>query len=320
MKLSSKSLKGLFKGTLCFKEEKGWLTPYRYTREQLDYMERPEFDWGWRMRAKFAGCVRIEMKTDATKISFDYKASGFHERGNTLDLFVNGELCAIYRIGEILNGKVEYSLPEGEKRVTVYFPSESEIQIKNFELNGRYKAVKSKAKKLLIIGDSITQGAGPDFVSAAYANAFQRKTGFDVIAQGIGGYRFEANDLMLTEGFVPDMVLVMLGTNYYDTGCEERGYPYKQATIDFFNRLVELYPTTPITAVTPFFRTNADEWERFLWCIDTIKKACAEHKEIRVLDGFELMPCVGECLSDGVHPNAYASELIASRLALAYKK
>ena len=119
---------------------------------------------------------------------------------------------------------------------------------------------------------------------------------------------------------MPDMVLVMLGTNYYDMECEKRGYHYKQATIDFFNRLIELYPTTPITAVTPFFRTNASEWERFLWCIDTIKQACAEHKEIKVLDGFELMPCVEECLSDGVHPNAYGAEIIASRLAKEYKK
>lgn len=315
MRLSAKTLKRLYKGALSFKEEAGWLTAYRYTKAQLDYMADPEYDWGWRMRAKFTGCCRIELKTDATKIAFNYKASHSHERANTIDLYVNGALTAIYRIGENLKGRVEFSLPEGTKAVTIYMANESELQIKGFELNGTYRAIKTRGKRLLIIGDSITQGAGPDFSSSAYADALQRKTGLDIVAQGIGGYRFEARDLMLTEGFEPDMVMVMLGTNYYEMACEENGYSYKRATIDFFNRLVQLYPSTPITVVTPFFRTNADEWERFLWCIDTIKGACAEHKGIRVIDGFSIMPCVAESLSDGVHPTAYASELIATALA-----
>jgi hypothetical protein len=33
-----------------------------------------------------------------------------------------------------------------------------------------------------------------------------------------------------------------------------------------------------------------------------------------VVEGFSLMPNVDECLSDGIHPNAYGSELLATNL------
>lgn len=315
MKLSAKTLQKLFKGAIYFKEEKGWLTPYRYAKSQLDFMEDPNYDWGWRMRAKFTGPVRIEFKTDATKVSFDYKVSHEHERANTFDLFVNETLTAVHKIGENLTGSVEFSMPVGEKKVSVYMPCESEVKIKNFTFDGSYKSVKEKGKKLLIFGDSITQGAGPDFASGAYANELQRLTGYNIIAQGIGGYRFEPRDLVRVDGFEPDMLLVFLGTNYYDAGCEQRGYFYAKATREYFEKLTKLYPDTPIFAVTPLFRTNADEWERFLWCIKTIKEECAKYENITTIDGFSVMPCVAECLADGVHPNAYGAKVLAENLA-----
>lgn len=315
MRLSAKTLERLFKGAICFKEEKGWLTPYRYSRKQLDYMEDKEYDWGWRMRAKFTGPVRIEFKTDATRIAFDYQASHEHERANTIDLYVNGVLTAVHKIGENLKGSVDFSLSEGNKKVAIYMPCESEIKLKGFEINGSYKSVKEKGKRLLIFGDSITQGAGTDFASGAYANELQRLTGYNILSQGIGGYRFEPRDLVRVEGFEPDMLLVFLGTNYYDTECEKRGYDYAKATKEYFEKVTSLYPNIPIYAITPLFRTNADEWERFLWCIETIKNECARHEKITTIDGFSIMPCVDECLADGVHPNAYGAKILAENLA-----
>ncbi|MBQ7760954.1 MAG: SGNH/GDSL hydrolase family protein [Clostridia bacterium] len=315
MKLSSKTLKRLFKGALHFKEERGYLTAFRYEKSQLDYMEDKSFDWGWRMRAKFTGCMRIEFKTNARSISFDYLASEIHERANTIDLCVNGTLVKVHKIGESKKGRVELSLDEGDKRVAIYMPCECELAIKNFTIDGNYSSVREKGKKLLILGDSITQGAGVSMVSYAYPNVLQRETGYNVIAQGIGGYRFEPKDLTTLDSFEPDKILVFLGTNYYD--CYD--YDYESATKEYFKRIKELYPNTPIYEVTPLWRNNDVDWDRFNWCIDTVKKACYENG-ITVIDGFDLVPNVDECFADGVHPNSIGAYLLGTRIANVIKK
>ncbi len=313
MRLSSKTLIKFVKGAVYFENDGGYFLPYRYSKEQIDFMKDPSYDYGWRNRAKFSGGIRMELITDSTFISFDYKASDMHERANTVDLFVNGVLTSVYKIQDRLQGSIRFDLPEGENKICIYLPCESIFKIKNFTMDGGYSATKDKGRKLLVIGDSITQGAGPDITSAAYLHSLQRKTGYNILGQGVGGYRYEPRDLMKVEGFEPDRIMVFLGTNYYDTPIEQ--YDYKAAVEEFYVRLAELYPNTPILSVTPLWRNNNVDWDRFLWCIDTIKNVCYKHPNVTVADGFTLMPNVDACLSDGVHPNAYGSEHLAVSLA-----
>lgn len=321
MRLSNKTVKKFFKGAVYFEEENGYLTAYRYSKAQLDYMADPSYDWGWRMWAKFSGSIKMEFKTDSQTLSFEYSASHMHERANTIDLYINGVLSQVHHIGDRLKGRVQFEMPCGEKHITVYLPGESRLDIKNFTIDGNYKSVKDKGQRLLAIGDSITQGAGPQFASAAYLNSLWRKTGYNILGQGIGGYRYEAKDLMRVDGFEPEKILVFLGTNYYDEACREScGYDYESAVYDFYKRLNELYPETPVISVTPLFRTNDTDMARLKWCSQTIKKACSAYENITVADGFDLMPNVEECLSDGVHPNAYGSELLAANLAKLMKE
>ena len=321
MKLTGKTLIKLTKGAVYYTEERGYFTPFRYSQAQIEYMADEKYDWGWRMRARFCGGIRLEFKTDSTKISFDYRASHSHERANTVDLYVDGVLTSVYYIEEKLKGSVEFVLPSGNKRVTIYLPGESEFAIKNFQIDGGYKAIRDRGEKVLILGDSITQGAGPDIASAAYVHGLQRRTGYNILAQGIGGYRFEPQDLMTVDGFEPERIVVFLGTNYYEAECLTRcHYDYGKATYEYFDKLTELYPKTPILCITPLWRTRDLNMERFMWCINTIKSACSKHESIKVVDGFSLMPNVSACLSDGVHPSTYGSELLSQNIAKVMKE
>ncbi len=315
MKLTAKTLKRLTKGAVYFEEKRGYFTPFRYSQAQIEYMADEKYDWGWRMRARFAGGIRFEFKTDSLKIGFDYRASHSHEKANTFDLYIDGALTSVYKIGENLKGRVEFDLPGGNKLVTIYLPVESEVGIKNFTIDGSFKATKDKGQKWLILGDSITQGAGPDIASCAYLHSLCRKTGYNILGQGVGGYRYEPCDLMRVEGFEPDRIIVFLGTNYYDEWQEKNGYFYAEAVRDYYATLTKMYPDTPIVSVTPLWRNNeGTDMARLLWCIDTIKKECAKYSNIYVADGFSLVPNVGECFADGVHPNAYGMELLAQNL------
>ncbi|MBQ7907289.1 MAG: SGNH/GDSL hydrolase family protein [Clostridia bacterium] len=315
MKLSSKSLIKHIKGACYHETERGYLFPYHYSKAQLDYFARPEYDWGWRWRAHFQSCIRIELITSSTEISLDYLAKSYSSDHCTFDLYVDGIATAVRPICD-KRGRVTYTLKEGEKRVTIYFPIDCEVGIKNFTLNGTYKAAKTRGKRLLIIGDSITQGYGPFMSGAAYANILQRKTGYDILAQGIGGYRFEPQDLMYVDGFMPDRIMVFLGTNYYEP---MENYDYAQAVRDFFVKLKELYPNTPILVVLPLWRNNDVDFVRFEWCREQIRTSARAHEGIYVVDGFELVPNIDECFIDKIHPNAYGCQLLADNLATVMK-
>ncbi|MBO5439222.1 MAG: SGNH/GDSL hydrolase family protein [Clostridia bacterium] len=311
MRLGIKTLEKLARGTTYLAKENGYIAFYRYSKAQIQYMAQPSYDYGWRNWAKFTGGIRLEFKTDSENISFDYIASCSHERANTVDLYIENKLHSVYKIEEKLKGSVHFSLPEGEKLVTIYFPNESILKIKGFTLDGGYKSVKDKRPKLLIIGDSITQGAGPEIASVSYVNILSREYKYNVLDQGIGGYRYEPCDLMLNEEFKPDRIMIALGTNYYDAVDT---YDYKKAVCDFYERLNQLYPNTPKLVMTPLYRTRELDMERFMWCINTIKAECAKYDNIIVADGLSLMPNDPVSLSDGVHPSTYGSIMLANNL------
>lgn len=316
MKLSNKTLMKLIKGACYFETKNGYLFSYRYSKKQIEHMSRDGYDKYWLNRALISGPQRIDLKTDATSISFEYKASESHINANTIDLYINDFLSSVYHIENCLKGKVEFSLPEGEKKVSIYLPCESTLQIKNFTINGHFKSVKEKGPKVLILGDSITQGAGPKIASLAYANGLARGLDYNILAQGIGGYRFEPNDLMTVDSFEPDKIIVALGTNWYDS----LEYDYELNVREYYKKLIILFPNVPILVITPLWRGNADDWERFLWCIDVIKSECQKHKSITVVDGFTLVPHVNDCFSDKVHPNDFGSLTLTSNLIKAIKK
>ncbi|MBQ9743541.1 MAG: SGNH/GDSL hydrolase family protein [Clostridia bacterium] len=318
MKLSDTTVKKFYKGAVHFEKDRGYLIAYKYSKAQLDYMANPSYDHGWRWRAKISGGIRLELITDATELSFDYTASHTHETANTVDLYIDNILYSVYEIGEKLKGKITFTMPKGEKRATVYLPCESIFGIKNFEINGGYKSVKSKGPKILVLGDSITQGAGPQIASASYLNTLSRELNATFLGQGVGGYRYEPCDLMRVDGFEPDKIIVFLGTNYYDTPLEQ--YDYKGAVNEYYRVITEMYPDIPILSITPLWRNNDVDFDRLHWCIDTIKDACSHYEQVIVADGFSLVPNVDQCFSDGVHPNAYGSRLLATNLISFMKK
>ena len=315
MKLSNKTLSKLIKGACYFEIKDGYLSSYRFSKAQIENLLQNAYDKCWLTYALMSGPQRIEFKTSSTEISFDYKASKSHAN-NTIDLYIDNVLYRVYHINDTLKGKVAFFLPQGQKLVSIYMPCESTVQIKNFTINGGYKSVKKSEKRVLIIGDSITQGAGPEVASLAYADALARELGYDILAQGIGGYRYEPNDIMKIDGFEPDKIIVALGTNWYD----DSSYDYELNVSEFYKKLTSVFPNIPILAITPIWRGDIDNWDRFIWCINKIKDTCAKYECIRLVDGFTLVPNVEECFSDKAHPNCFGSLMYSSNLIKAIKK
>ena len=314
MKASRNTLKKFIKGALTIRDEGAYICPLTYEEGQIEEFRAADKGWVW--RSQFSAGTRIELMTDATELRFDYNATDFSSSDNTFDLYVDGVLKCVHKVKKFNFDRAVYTMREGWKLVQIYLPTDCHIGIKNFNINGGYKSVKDKGQKLLIIGDSITQGYGTFMSGATYVNVLQRKTGYNIVAQGIGGLPFK--ECVVYKGeYEPDKIVISLGTNYYEASLK---YDYEKEVKLFFKKLNELWGDKEIIYISPLWRDNNVNMERFLWCIETATSEALKYDNITVIDGFDLVPNVEECFCDKIHPNAYGCELLANNLAFIFKE
>lgn len=315
MTFGLKTLKKQIKGACYFEERGRYLSCFHFTKEQLNYFASA--DRGWNMRAHFSCSVRMELRTDATKLSFECHVGYAWSADTTVDAYCDGLAVGVHHLPGDGTHKVVFDLPAGDKLLTVYFPTDCRFEIRDVTINGSYKTVAEKGTRLLVLSDSISQGYGTMMSGATYVNTIQRRTGYSVLNQSIGGYRYDAGSLMPIEGFSPDKILVSLGSNYYNA----KDYDYEGDVVKFYKRLNELYGDRPILSVTPYWRATEDfDPERFEWCIDVIKRECAKYPNITVIEGYHILPHVPDVFYDGLHPTAYGASLIADALTPALKR
>ena len=202
-----------------------------------------------------------------------------------------------------------------------------------------------KGKKVVFLGDSITEGVGASSVETRYVNVFEQITGTKMINYGIGGTRFAKQVKPYIEHYDKndfcgrfdkmdddaDIVVVFGATNDYGHGDAPFG-EYSDRTPDTFigathylmKGLIQKYPTATIVFMTPIHREreNYHNQNRKILkdYVDVIRNV-AEYYSIPVLDLFSMF---GVCpdieahkvayAPDGLHPNDAGHRKIAERL------
>lgn len=308
--ISNQDLKKFFYGVYTFKKSAEYLAFYRCSEEQIENLEYDKF---YQDRTKFSASVCIGLRTNAKKVSFDYKIAEISLR-DTFDVYVNGILTVskneqdLETEGKLEEGKLDFVLPDGDKNVEIYFPIDTEVYIKNFQIDGEYAPLPPKTCNVLWLGDSITQGAGGFMGGQTYVNIVTRKMNYNSLNQGLGGYKFDTHILLPLPNFKPDKIFVALGTNEWVSGFEERAG-------GFFAKVQELYPGVPVLAITPLWRGDIPEkiheYEIMKKHILDISK---KYTNMRVIDGFEMIPHVSQAFWDNLHPNAWGYEMYANNL------
>ncbi|MBE6753436.1 MAG: SGNH/GDSL hydrolase family protein [Ruminococcaceae bacterium] len=307
MILTNEQLKSIYFGAYSFAEtDDGYLQSFQYTQEQRDYFEKA-FDF-WYERCTASSAKTLEFTTTAASLSFDYKII-WKGSEDSFELSVDGLITQIYYVKDIADeGRLAFSLPEGEKQVVVYLPADATVLIRNFEIDAEAVPAK-KGEKVLWLGDSITQGFGPLRSSHTYVSAANRILNFDIINQGIGGYIYDAKVLVPMEGYKPDRIIVSLGTNQY-------GDETMEAVERYYERLQQVYGDTPVICITPIWRGDNMEGVPVLERYRAgIAEVCAKYPNITVIDGFKLVPHLPEYFLDNLHPNALGAEIYGRNLA-----
>ena len=307
MQLSFNSLIRLMHGGYRYeKMPGGYAVGRHYTPEQLDYLKFSDF---FHVRGMFSSSNTLEFVTDATEFSFDYLFAYYGSK-DTVDMFVNGVPVRSDKVENLAKrGTLTYSLNPGKKTVVVYLPLDSEMWIKRLRINGKWRSVKKKTK-VLWAGDSITQGYGTFVTSQTYVNVCARKLGLEVVNQGIGGYYYDEKVLSPLPGFEPDFIVLAHGTNQHKSADK------RERVEKYFAKLVSLYPSTPILAITPLWRNNeSTKIDQLTELAGIIKEQAAKYPNVSVVDGFGMVPNVPYYFFDGLHPNALGGEVYGENVA-----
>lgn len=313
MKISNKSLQKYVYGVYQTKIEKGYLGFYHYDDKQMDYLLNRDASF-WYPRSKFSSSVTLEFKTKSTFISFDYKIV---EVGSydSVDVYVNSFPYQVVKADGLGNkGTLSFSLPEGDKKVTVYFPIDLNLQIKNFVTEQPLRKIK-KSHKVLWLGDSITQGYGTFLTGETYVNVANRALNYDILNQGIGGYIFDSKILTKMDGYTPDKIIVSFGTNHY------KADDFLGQVSAYFKQLNAIYKDIKTLVITPIFRCDdGSDLEKLKWAGKQIERICSAYSNVAVVNGFTLVPNVAQYFFDGLHPNALGANYYGKNLVEFIKK
>ncbi len=311
--MTNTELKNIYFGAYSFEETAdGWLQAFQYTKEQMEYF-KGAFDF-WYDRCMATTAKTLEFVTEATKFSFDYK---FIWTGSedSFELMIDGLINNIIYVKDIeKEGSIEWELPEGKKNVVVYLPSDATVLIRNFEINADVQRP-SKNERVLWLGDSITQGFGPLRSAQTYVSVANRILNYDIINQGIGGYIYDKKSLMKMEGYTPDKIIVALGTNQF-------GAETMRDVEEYYEVLTGIYGTKiPILCISPLWRGDIPEGIPTLikFC-ENVKKIAGSYPNVKVIDGFTLVPHLPEYFLDNLHPNGLGTEVYGRNLVEAIKK
>ncbi len=244
-------------------------------------------------RAKTTTGIRLDFETDSKFLAFEVKSGGRFE------YLINGVYQGTVPITDN-HVKIDLAAP---CRITLCFPSHDVGVIDHAELSDGASAVRHTFdKKVLFIGDSITQGwnSGVDTLSYAYRTSFALN--YDSIIQGVGGAYYHASTFA-DSGFDPDLVIVAYGTNdvnHFKTQDEM----VEQLRL-YLGKVKETYASSKIYAISPIWVSGGSEekrmgnlWESYALIADEIEKCGVEH-----IRGLDLVPHERRYFADDLHPN-----------------
>ena len=319
MKLSFEQIKTMTWGAARIVEENSCLCFYRCTKEQEELFKKRKEEFYCHSLGT-AG-VRLVFRTDSKSLLLKVKVGNISERKRfSFDVFVNdkvigyldnfsdtqlpeGEKWIDLQIGDF---EKRFDLGEGLKKVCIHFPYSVRGMIREIVLDEKafFEPVKSE-KKMLVYGDSITQGYYALRSSERYIAKLADYLGAEEMNKGIGSDRFCPALAELTDDVQPDYILVAHGTNDWRTNRTKEEFREKSG--EFLHTICEKYPKAKLIVVSPIWRTDyRDErpFGDFTKIDDELRRVVQDIDKAIVICGFDLVPHEEKYFGDfQVHPN-----------------
>ena len=299
MKLTNEQIKSIAVGAVCCLEEEKGLLFTKYTPRQLSVWQEEAPELVDNVTASTG--IRLDFHTDSEFVIF--QVSG----GKKYELRIDGALTHRFLLEEsqVENDfRVQLGKPGEMKHLVFSLPSHlPPARICGVTLeDGAHLQPHKFDRKLLFLGDSITQGWNSAFDTLSYAYQVSDALNAESVIHGIGGSFYEPAALADLQ-WSGDTVVVALGTNDFDRfdTLEEIATRAR----NYLQTVKTRFAPAKIHVITPIWR---QDWQKpktcgsFAQCRETIRLA-AEELGLQVIDGWELMPHFPEFMADPVHPN-----------------
>ena len=302
MKLNFNQIKDLTVGAVKVWEEKGLVCFSKCTQRQIERWEELRDDLGVNARATTG--VKLDFVTNSAFVECDVA------NGNQFEVKINGVLQQAFFYEDTSENtfRVELDNSNGCNRVEIILTSHHYAsKIARVELSDGAIFKRSQFDlKMLIMGDSITQGWRTKYNCGSYGAIVSSYFNAESVIQGVGGGFFEKG-LVDNIGFTPDLIIVAFGTNDYGRYKTFDEVEIKMSA--FFEELNEQYKDSKIIYVSPIWRT--DEYQEremgtFNECTKKMQTIAKNHGAF-VVDGAKMLMKREEFLADGIHPNDLGS-------------
>jgi len=277
--------------------------PIRFTEKQLEGYKN--ISALFEERSLCPSGVVMEFLTDCPEISFCYNVVKLYKPNAVFDIYENGILCKVFQHNDLDQaGRVVYKRQSaGKSKITIYLPHLAQLIIDHIEI-GSFEPICDNRKKLLFLGDSITQGMSAVSPSMSFASLIARHFNADYLNQAVAGECFREENLDENLGISPKVIIVAYGTN--DTVKVDSLNEIKNNICAYFDKLTSIYSKSRIYAITPIWRDFTAEpsyWEKSKRVEQMIWDK-AQKSGCRVVDGLKLVPHLASCYSDATtHPN-----------------
>ena len=313
MRLSENEIRSVAFGAIDIKAEDGKYSFFKCTPKQTEGWYSVSDTLG--MRSLTTSGVRLDFHTNSKSLRFG--AVG----GNKFGVLIDGVLHKqfIREDGELI-AEIPLAMPNGrakeEVRVTLALPSHTIGELSFVELDdGAYIKPHKFDRKILFIGDSITQGHNTKYDTLSYAWQTTLSLNANSVINGIGGafYHIPTFD---KPNFDADTVIIAYGTNDCMVYKDKPEEMYKQVT-GYLDLIKEAYSDKRVIVISPIFRADAEflpigEWfDKRRIMIENEARA----RGFIAISGLSLVPPLPECFADKyLHPNDLGFSVYALNL------
>lgn len=305
MKLTLQQVKSFTVGALEVTEENGCFHFSRFTESQKLAFGALE-DLFYTRACATTGC-RLEFHTNAKCMLVEFITQGKYE------VLVDGLQTFFVQSPE--RRKYAVTLPGRDAHVTILLPHHSCGVLGTVYLDeGSYARPHSFDRKMLFMGDSITQGWASQHDSLCYAHIVAQHFNAESLNWAVGGAYF-SDPAISDAGYDPDIVVVAYGTNDYTY------YPSReamqQACRDSLKKVKAYYGSKQVFCISPIWRADGDVL-RPAGTLDDCREFLIQEIEANGfihLDGYALHPHDTAYFEDGrLHPNDLGFSIYARNL------
>ena len=261
------------------------------------------------MRAETTTGVCLDFHTNSK--SFTFKSSS----GDRYDLYIDDVMTNFFVPGS-LTMKQTIELDGNDHRITLVFPSHTVGVLEEVSIDdGAYIKPHTYDRRILFVGDSITQGWNTRWDSLSFAHSVSRFFNAESIIQGLGGAVFHESTFDEELSFDAEVVCIAYGTN--DWGFYETKEEFRAHVCAYLDKITNKYTNAKIFGISPIWRGDNGAMQpmgSFKECCDIVKEEIKNHNMILV-EGEYMVPHSPEFFDDGfLHPNDIGFGIYAQNL------